>query len=54
MDYDEPYKERLDKHDDISTYDNGITIEEVVKRVNRSIRLSTDTSYNEKSLGKEA
>ena len=39
------YREHLDRHDDISTYDNGITIEEVVKRINRSVRLSVDTSY---------
>src|SRR5438876_599980 len=42
------YREHLDKHDDISMYDNSITVEEVVKRINRSIRLSVDTSYNEK------
>src|SRR5947207_7932539 len=42
------YREHLDKHDDISTYDNGITVEEVVKRINRSVRLFVDTSYNEK------
>ena len=38
----------MDRHDDISTYDNGITVEEVVKHINHSVRLSTDTSYNGK------
>jgi Retrotransposon gag protein len=48
-----PYRERLDRHDDLSTYDNGITVEEVVKRINRSVRLSADTSYNGKASEKK-
>jgi len=48
------YRERLDRHDDISTYDNGITVEEVVKRINRSVRLSADTSYNGKAAKKKS
>ena len=35
----------MDRYDDISIYDNGITIEEVVKRVNRSLRLSADIDH---------
>ena len=47
------YKGRLERHDDISTYDDSITIEGVVKRVNRSLRLSTDTGYKGKSSEKK-
>src|SRR6266496_6392175 len=47
------YKERLDRYDDISTYDDGITIEGIVKRINRSVRLSADTSYKGKASEKK-
>ena len=44
----------MDRHDDISIYDNGITIEEIVKRINRSLRLSADISYSGKASEKKS